>query len=105
MHSPFAPVVQLPEVAPGPVTVNRTRMPGVGLPKTSREVAVTVCSVATWFLAAAGESTSVAGGPGTHVLEAVPVGSGRGGVASRTPSPSVSANAVIASVPGVVGPM
>ena len=85
-----------------PLTLKRTTMSGVALPKTSWTVAVTVWLVPTGFVSVVGSSTTLAGGPGVHVFVAAPSGSSG---SSFVPSSSVSANAVIASVPVVVGPV
>src|SRR6266850_4088914 len=73
MASPFASVVPDPLVGFEPVTVKRTVTPGTGRPIASFTVAVTQCCVPTGFVAAAGVSVSVAGGPAEHGVPAAGV--------------------------------
>jgi hypothetical protein len=83
-----------------PVTWKTTLTPGVGLPNPSVTLAVTAWLVATGFSDVVGASTIAAGAPATQVLVA-----GREGSSGPcTPSPSLSAKAVMASDPGAVGP-
>ena len=94
-----APTVTLsPLVATEPVTEKRTVIPGVGLPKRSVTVAVTQCSSPTTFVAVFSLRTSVAGGPGSYVFVAMPVGSPTSGWLL----PFASTTALIVSTPAFV---